>query len=151
MMRHVVQNLDGIALVFGPFRFFPLQRIILRAGAPLRLGSRAREILVVLVERAGAVVNKRELIARVWPDTIVEEGTLRVHIAALRRALGEGGWYVENVTGRGYRFVAPVMHVEDAPVSGRVKNLGVVIRSEEKRIGQSEPDLVRESVQFPSF
>jgi DNA-binding winged helix-turn-helix (wHTH) protein/DNA-binding MarR family transcriptional regulator len=81
----------------------------------LRLGSRAREILVALVERAGEVVKKRELMERVWPDTIVEEGALRVHIAALRKALGEGETgmrYVENVTGRGYRFVAPVMRVE---------------------------------------
>jgi DNA-binding response OmpR family regulator len=73
-----------------------------RGHAPLRLGSRALEILLTLVERAGEVVKKSELMARVWPDTVVEEGTLRVHIAALRKALGDGQsgmWYVENVTG----------------------------------------------------
>jgi predicted ATPase/DNA-binding winged helix-turn-helix (wHTH) protein len=105
-------------LVFGPFRFFPLQRIVLRDGTPLRLGSRAREILVALVERAGEVVKKRELIERVWPDTVVDEGALRVHIAALRKALGQGQAgmrYVENVTGQGYRFVAPVMRVGVQP------------------------------------
>jgi len=90
----------------------------LRDSTPLRLGSRAREILVALVERAGEVVEKRELLRRVWPGMVVEEGTLRVHINTLRKALREGeagAHYVESVTGRGYRFVAPVMPV--MPVS----------------------------------
>ena len=83
----------------------------MRGDEPVALGSRAREILVALVERAGKVVRKSELRERVWPDTVVEEGTLRVHIATLRRALGDrhiASRYVENVTGHGYRFVAPV-------------------------------------------
>jgi DNA-binding winged helix-turn-helix (wHTH) protein len=116
-----VQTLEGVALTFGPFWLFPLQRIVLRAGTPLRLGNRAREILVALVERAGEVVSKRELIARVWPDSIVEEGTLRVHVAALRKALGggeAGRRYVQNITGQGYRFAVPVMHIEDARAAG---------------------------------
>lgn len=103
---------NGAALAFGPYRLLPLQRIVLRDSTPLQLGSRAREILVALVERAGEVVEKRELLRRVWPGVIVEEGTLRVHINSLRKALkdGEAGArYVESVTGRGYRFVAPVM------------------------------------------
>jgi DNA-binding winged helix-turn-helix (wHTH) protein len=88
----------------------------LRDSAPLQLGSRAREILVALVERAGEVVEKRELLRRVWPGMVVEEGTLRVHINTLRKALREGdagAHYVESVTGRGYRFVAPVMPVNE--------------------------------------
>ena len=87
----------------------------MRHGKPLRLGCRAREILAALLERAGEVVNKRELIKCVWPESVVGEGTLRVHIAALRKALGEsqaGVRYVENITGRGYRFVAPVKRAE---------------------------------------
>ena len=90
----------------------------MRGDEPVALGSRAREILVALVERAGEVVRKSELRERVWPDTVVEEGTLRVHIAALRRALGDrhiASRYVENVTGHGYRFVAPVTPVECDP------------------------------------
>jgi len=78
---------------------------------PLRIGSRALEILIVLVEHGGEIVRKDELISRTWPDTVVEEGTLRVHIAALRRALGdgrEGKRYITNIPGRGYSFVAPV-------------------------------------------
>ena len=93
----------------------------MRAGTPLRIGSRAREILVALVECAGEIVSKRELISRVWPDTIIEEVTLRVHVAALRKALRDGEFgmqYVQNVTGLGYRFAAPVVHVEDARDAG---------------------------------
>jgi predicted ATPase/DNA-binding winged helix-turn-helix (wHTH) protein len=104
-----------LEFAFGPFRLLPAQRVLMRADEAVTLGSRAREILLLLVERAGKLVKKSELRERVWPDTIVEEGTLRVHIAALRRALGDsscGSRYVENVTGHGYRFVAPVSRFE---------------------------------------
>jgi predicted ATPase/DNA-binding winged helix-turn-helix (wHTH) protein len=104
------------AIAFGPFVLNPTQRVLLRGDRPVRLGSRAREILICLVERAGTVVSKNELIKRVWPETIVEEGTLRVHIASLRKILGEGRAqtrYVENVTGHGYRFVATVTRSTD--------------------------------------
>jgi DNA-binding winged helix-turn-helix (wHTH) protein len=113
-----IQASNGAAVAFGPYRLLPLQRIVLRDRTPLQLGSRAREILVALVERAGEVVEKRELLRRVWPDMVVEEATLRVHINTLRKALREGeagARYVESVTGRGYRFVAPVMPVKTTP------------------------------------
>jgi DNA-binding winged helix-turn-helix (wHTH) protein len=100
-----------MALEFGHFTFIPQQRLLLRSGAPIRLPSRARELLFVLLERAGELISKRELMARVWRGTVVEEGALRVHIAALRKILGAGAsglLYVENVSGQGYRFVAPV-------------------------------------------
>jgi DNA-binding winged helix-turn-helix (wHTH) protein len=95
---------SGQGIAFGPFRLYTEQRVLLRADTPIPLGSRAREILLLLVERAGEIVKESELMARVWPDTIVEEGGLRVHIAALRKALGDGQAgvrYVENVTGHG--------------------------------------------------
>jgi predicted ATPase/DNA-binding winged helix-turn-helix (wHTH) protein len=75
------------------------------------MGARALDILILLVERAGSVVTKAELIAHVWPDTVVEEISLRVSIAALRRALGDceaEHRYIANVVGRGYSFVASV-------------------------------------------
>jgi len=109
-------------LQFGPFQLLPQPRMLLKGGEPVRLGSRAREILFFLVERAGRIVKKNELIKRVWPDTVVEEGTLRVHIAALRKALDDGQGamrYIENVTGHGYRFVAPLSaptHAEVQPM-----------------------------------
>src|SRR5216683_1862740 len=104
------------AILFGPFRLLPAERLLLRAGKPVRLGSRALDLLIALVERAGESVGKNELIARVWPDTIVEEGNLKVHVAALRRALRDGRAgtrYLVNIPGRGYRFVAPVTLMED--------------------------------------
>lgn len=96
---------------FGPFRLFAAERLLKKGDEPLPLGDRALDILIALVERAGEVVTRRELISRVWPDVTVEEANLRVHIAGLRKVLGdgrEGARYVANVTGRGYCFVAPV-------------------------------------------
>lgn len=90
------------------------QRLLLADGQPLRLGGRALDILLVLLEHAGTVVNKHTLLARVWPDSVVEDINLRVHIAALRRALGEG--FIINLPGQGYRFAAPVLPADDAAV-----------------------------------
>ena len=99
------------AICFGSFRLLLGQRLLLEGNKPLRLGSRALDILIALVERPGDLVSKEELIARVWPNTFVEPANLTVHIAALRRALGDGrrgNRYIVNVPGRGYCFVAPV-------------------------------------------
>src|SRR5258706_14674272 len=97
-------------LAFGPFRLLPAQRMLLEGNAPVRLGSRALDILIALVERPGEVVSKEELVTRAWPNTFVEETNLRVHVGALRKVLGHGlsvGGDVANVPGRGYSFVAP--------------------------------------------
>lgn len=103
-------NSDGV-LRFGPYVFHLRQRLILDGDRPLRMGGRALDILRVLVERAGQVVSKDELIACVWPTSVVEDINLRVHIAALRRALGEadGQGYIRNIPQRGYCFTAPVL------------------------------------------
>ncbi|WP_088345834.1 MULTISPECIES: winged helix-turn-helix domain-containing protein [Rhodomicrobium] len=96
---------------FGPFRLLAGERLLEKSGSPLNLGARALDILIVLVEHASEVVRKKDLIARVWPDVAVDEGNLRFHIAALRKALGDGqsgARYVTTVPGRGYCFVAPV-------------------------------------------
>lgn len=98
-------------LRFGPFCLQPTQRILLRGDDRVPLGGRALDILSVLIERAGEVVGKRDLLSQVWPDVVVEESNLRVHLAALRKALGEGqdgARYITCVPGRGYCFVAPV-------------------------------------------
>ncbi|MDR7286477.1 putative ATPase/DNA-binding winged helix-turn-helix (wHTH) protein [Pseudomonas corrugata] len=107
-------------LRFGPYAFHQRQRLILEGDRPLRMGGRALDILQVLVERAGTVVSKDELIALVWPTSVVEEINLRVHIAALRRALGDGHngqRYIVNIPQCGYSFVAPVQHL---PAGGPV-------------------------------
>jgi DNA-binding winged helix-turn-helix (wHTH) protein len=98
-------------ICFGPFRLSPTERLLEKGGDPFRLGSRALDILIALVERPAEVVSKKELMAKVWPDLAVDEVSLRFHIFALRKALGEGrsdGRYVTSVSGRGYCFVAPI-------------------------------------------
>lgn len=107
------------AFVFGPFLLLPERQLLMRDDIPVRIGGRALDILTVLVERPGEVVGKRELMSRVWPDTIVEEGNLKVNMAALRRALEEGpdtAQYIATVVGRGYRFTAPVQYSGSDPL-----------------------------------
>ena len=99
------------AFAFGPFQLFPARRMLIEDDRAVRVGGRALDILIDLVQNAASVVSKDELMARVWSDVTVDEGSLRVHIAALRRALGDGRAgrrYIINVPGRGYCFVAPV-------------------------------------------
>src|ERR1700719_3836292 len=111
-------------LSFGPFNLFAAERLLKKADEPIALGGRAIDILIALVEQAGEVVTQRELISRVWPDVTVEDANLRFHIAALRKALGDGrdgSRYVSNVVGRGYCFVAPVTRSsskQTVPVTG---------------------------------
>lgn len=97
---------------FGSFLLIPQRQLLLQGGVPVRIGGRALDILAALVERPGEIVGKRELMARVWPNTIVDEGNLKVNVAALRRALGDGGphdaRYIATVTGRGYKLIVPV-------------------------------------------
>src|SRR5277367_5464977 len=96
---------------FGPFTLFVAERLLKRADESIPLGARALDILIALAERAGEVVTHKELISSAWPDVTVEEGNLRLQIATLRKALGDGrdgARYVSNVVGRGYSFVAPV-------------------------------------------
>jgi DNA-binding winged helix-turn-helix (wHTH) protein len=103
--------MDATTISFGPFRLLAAQRVLLEGDKPVRLGSRAFDILAALVERAGEVVGKEELRARAWPETFVQESNLTIQVSALRRALGDGQGghrYVVTVPGRGYNFVAPV-------------------------------------------
>jgi DNA-binding winged helix-turn-helix (wHTH) protein len=98
-------------ICFGPFRLSTTERLLEKGGGPVQLGSRALDILIALVERPAEVVSKKELFARVWPDLVVDEGNLRYHVSALRKALSEGRSgtrYVTNVSGRGYCFVGPI-------------------------------------------
>lgn len=96
---------------FGPFRLLPSQRLLLEADREVRVSSRALDILIVLLERPGDLVTRAELMTRVWPETVVVEANLTVHVGALRRALGDGqggSRYLVTTPGRGYRFVGPV-------------------------------------------
>jgi len=104
-------------LHFGPYQIYPASRVILEAGRPLRLGQRALDILLALLERAGEVVSKRELMARAWPAQDIDEGNLRVHMTALRKALGDGQngrRFIVTIALRGYSFVEPLT-MQSAP------------------------------------
>ncbi len=99
------------SFTFGPFEVFPAQRLLLRSGKGLPIGSRAFDLLVVLGGRSGQVIDKDELTAAVWPGIFVEGSSLRKHIAELRKALDDDRsafGIITNVPGRGYCFVAPV-------------------------------------------
>jgi DNA-binding winged helix-turn-helix (wHTH) protein len=111
----------SIEVSFGPFRLLPTKFLLLKEDKPVSLGSRALEILTVLLERPGELVSKQELMARVWPNVFVEPANLTVHISALRRMLRDGrdgNRFIINVPGRGYSFVA------SAAVAGRAKPNG---------------------------
>jgi predicted ATPase/DNA-binding winged helix-turn-helix (wHTH) protein len=104
----------AIRLWFGPFELNVAERSLRKANQVIPLGGRAYDILVALLENAGEVVTKADLIARAWPDVTVEEGSLRVHLSALRKALGDGQFgnkYIASIQGHGYSFVAPVTHL----------------------------------------
>jgi DNA-binding winged helix-turn-helix (wHTH) protein len=103
-------------LSFGPFRLVAGERLLTKDGAPVEVGARTLDALIALVSRPNEVVSKRDLLARVWPDVTVEESSLRFHIAALRKALGDGkdgARYITTAAGRGYCFVAPVARSND--------------------------------------
>ncbi|MCX9152455.1 winged helix-turn-helix domain-containing protein [Pseudomonas sp. TB1-B1] len=126
-------------LRFGAYAFHRQQRLVSKAGWPVPLGGRALDILAVLLEAPGQFVGKATLIERVWPCSVVEEGNLRVHIAALRRALG-GQRFIINDPQRGYCFAASVhgqvpvvipphnLTARLSPVLGRDELLGVLVR-----------------------
>jgi DNA-binding winged helix-turn-helix (wHTH) protein/TolB-like protein/Flp pilus assembly protein TadD len=96
---------------FGPFRIDRQDRLLLRDARPLHLPPKAVEILILLLENAGHVVDKDRLISTAWPDTFVEEANLAQNISLLRKTLGdeaERPAFIETIPKRGYRFVAPV-------------------------------------------
>ncbi|QGZ63094.1 ATP-binding protein [Paraburkholderia acidisoli] len=108
----------GITYLFGSFRLIPSQKTLLNGDARVLIGGRALEVLTALVERPGELITKKELMARAWPRSVVEESNLKVHIAALRKSLGESPndqRFVATVVGRGYQFVAPVQRTVIPP------------------------------------
>jgi predicted ATPase/DNA-binding winged helix-turn-helix (wHTH) protein len=109
-----VQNQVGDGMSFGPFNLLVGERLLTKKGAPVELGARAFDILLALLSTPNKIVSKNDLLARVWPDVTVEEGSLRFHMTYLRKALGDGkdgARYITTFPGRGYCFVAPISHV----------------------------------------
>src|SRR5256885_4507863 len=102
---------------FGSYRLDDVERVLLREGQPVMLPPKDLETLLVLVERAGRIVEKEELLEKVWPGVFVEEGNLARHIFNLRQVLGDspdGRKYIETIPKRGYRFVAAVHEDQEA-------------------------------------
>src|SRR5512145_2857927 len=102
---------------FGPFRLDAAEHLLLRDGKTVPLTPKAFDLLLTLVERHGRLLEKEELLKKVWPDTFVEEANLASNISQLRKALGDGEnghRYIETAPKRGYGFVASVKNIGDA-------------------------------------
>jgi DNA-binding winged helix-turn-helix (wHTH) protein len=115
----------GDVATFGPFRLFPAARRLEKDGVPVELGGRALDVLIALVNQAGRVVGRADLMSTIWPDITVVEGVLRTHVYNLRKALGDGVRgvrYVTSVAGRGYCFVAPVVRGASAATTPAAPN-----------------------------
>jgi predicted ATPase/DNA-binding winged helix-turn-helix (wHTH) protein len=111
-------------LRFGPFELSIGERALRRDDLVLPLGDRALDILTYLADRPGEVIAKEELMDHVWSDVTVEEGSLRVHVAAIRKALGDGQFgnrYIANIKGRGYSFVGTVVPLAGGTESRNAK------------------------------
>ena len=107
---------------FGLFRLDPAERLLLRANVPVRLPPKAFDALVLLVENPGHLLEKEELLEKIWPGTFVEESNLTQHISMLRKALQDGDdglRYIETVPKRGYRFIAEVREIASVPENVR--------------------------------
>jgi DNA-binding winged helix-turn-helix (wHTH) protein len=121
-------NQTGRIYEFGPFRLDPAEKILWRDGHPVPLTPKAFDTLLILVERGGRLVEKDELIRRLWPDSFVEENSLSQNIYLLRKALEkdrQGIRYIETVPRRGYRFIAQTL-IERAgaeELAGELKNM----------------------------
>jgi predicted ATPase/DNA-binding winged helix-turn-helix (wHTH) protein len=106
---------------FGAFDLFVNERLLTKEGAPVELGARALDILIALISAPNEVLSKKDLMSKVWPGVTVEEGSLRFHMANLRKTLGDGkdgARYIATLPGRGYCFVAPVSQFEGRPAGG---------------------------------
>ena len=97
-----------MTLKFGRFEVLPHRREFIAEGVPVALGSRAFDVLMVLIEAGGELVTKDEILSRVWPGMVVEEHSLQFHISTLRKVLGEDRGFIKTISGRGYRFVADI-------------------------------------------
>jgi predicted ATPase/DNA-binding winged helix-turn-helix (wHTH) protein len=99
---------ESSTVAFGRFRVLPHRRELLADGKPVKLGGRAFDVLMALIEARGAIVSKDALMAQVWPDRIVEENNLSAHILALRKAFGPDRELIQTIYGRGYRFTGKI-------------------------------------------
>ncbi|HET8677237.1 MAG TPA: winged helix-turn-helix domain-containing protein, partial [Blastocatellia bacterium] len=125
---------------FGPFRINSIQRVLLREGEVVVVTPKQFDLLLLLVENHGRVVEKERLIEEIWPETAVEEGNLTTNIYMLRKVLGEdinGQQYIQTLPRRGYRFVGEVREVAAGDGRPGVKEpveLHLVTRQEQEAV-----------------
>ncbi|HEV7487838.1 MAG TPA: winged helix-turn-helix domain-containing protein [Thermoanaerobaculia bacterium] len=112
---------ESEAYAFGPYVLDRSRRALLRDGDAIGVTPKAFDLLTILAENGGSVVSKETLMTRLWPDTVVEEGSLAFQISTLRKALGEGR-YIVTVPGRGYQLAGPVQTAETAAVEAIVRD-----------------------------
>ncbi|HWP42957.1 MAG TPA: transcriptional regulator, partial [Blastocatellia bacterium] len=130
---------------FGPYCLNASDRVLLKDGEPFSLPRKACDLLLVLVENSGKVLDKPFLMEQVWPDVFVDEANLLVTISSLRKALGErpgGGQYIETVPRRGYRFAETVRKVSPEPAGARLGR--ALAEREESASFEAAPALLEE-------
>lgn len=127
----------------GRATIWPYERLLTRDGQPLPIGGRSFDLLVALIEKPGAVLSKRDLLKRVWSDVVVEDGSLRFHMAGLRKMLGDGedgARYIATQVAVGYAFVAPVERRTGAGgASGSVEPMADPVTSGDGRVPNLPP------------
>lgn len=128
--------------LFAEFQLDPLRRVLLKSGRPVALNPKAVELLLALVAGRAEVLSKDELLNEVWPDQIVEENNLTVHISALRKALGEtkgARQFIVTIPGRGYRFVANVRMAQESDLDVAIfeRSRAQIVIEEDETDGQS--------------
>lgn len=106
---------------FRRYWVLPRRRQLLVDGRPVDLGGRAFDLLIVLLDAAGALVTKTEIMSRVWPSTVVDEGNLKVQMSALRKVLSEDRDVIKTVHGRGYVFTGEVTTAPTEPSTATVR------------------------------
>ena len=109
----------GVA--FGRFQVLPDRREVLADGRPVKLGGRAFDVLMALIEARGAVVSKDALMTRVWPGRIIEENSPASQIAALRAAFGAERGLIRTVSGRGYQFTGEIRMLSASPEKAKAE------------------------------
>jgi len=148
---------EAVAFAFGPFRLIPGRHVLVRENRAVKLGSRALDILHLLVIRAGQEVSKNELIEFAWPNIFVDDSNLKVHISSLRRALEDTlpqATYIATVAGRGYKFVGQVQtkYVETISVEGDEQLIASSLPAPTSLIGrQSDIEGVARALDFTRF
>ena len=134
---------------FRQYRLDTRARLLFRNGQRVVLTPKAVDLLIALVEAQGQTVDKHELLRRVWPDTVVEEGSLSSHIFQLRRALGEGAGgqrFIETIPKRGYRFVSPCAQLGSSAPTAGVGRLMLVVLPFENLSGGRKHDYFSEGL-----